>query len=346
VHHLRREYAGRGPRRTRRPPVVALDGVSLQVGSGELFGLLGPNGAGKTTLIKVLVTLLLPTSGSARVGGLDVVTEARRIRERIAVVSGGESSGYGLLTLAEQLWMFAQLHGIPSREARRRIAGLLERVGLAHAADRKVSALSTGMRQKMYLVRGLLSDPDVLFLDEPTVGLDVGAARDIRSLIREWVTEREGRTILLTTHYLAEAEQLCDRIAIIRQGRIVATDTPAAITSSVGGGSRFVVTTPALGPADDGAAEEAARAWLLGLPGVVGAALTTLDGTTETVLDLVDDAAVTGVLQALAARDRPMLSLRRTETTLEEAFVRIVAEPGDGTGGAPGEEPERPPDVP
>jgi ABC-2 type transport system ATP-binding protein len=333
--------------------VVALDGVSLEVASGELFGLLGPNGAGKTTLIKILVTLLLPTSGSARVGGLDVVTQARRIRDRIAVVSGGESSGYGLLTLAEQLWMFAQLHGIPSKEARRRIAELLERVGLSYAADRKVSALSTGMRQKMYLVRGLLSDPDVLFLDEPTVGLDVGAARDIRSLIRDWVHEREGRTILLTTHYLAEAEQLCDRIAIIRQGRIVATDTPAGITSSVGGASRFVVTTPALGPAGgpggDGTSDEAARAWLLGLPGVVDAALTTVDGTTETVLDLVDDAAVTGVLQALAARGRPMLTLRRMETTLEEAFVRIVAEPahepGVGQGEDLGEEP-RPPVAP
>jgi ABC-2 type transport system ATP-binding protein len=326
VHDLRREYGGRGPRRTRKAPVVALDGVSLEVGAGELFGLLGPNGAGKTTLIKILVTLLLPTSGTASVGGLDVVTQAKRIRERIAVVSGGESSGYGLLTLAEQLWMFAQLHGIPSRVAKLRIAELLERVGLTYAADRKVSALSTGMRQKMYLVRGLLSDPDVLFLDEPTVGLDVSAARDIRSLVREWVSERPGRTILLTTHYLAEAEELCDRIAIIREGRIVATDTPAGITSSVGGASRFVVTTAPLGPAGDAPSEEAARAWLLGLPGVVGAELTTADGTSEAVLYLVDDAAITGVLQALEARDRPMRSLRRTETTLEEAFVRIVAE--------------------
>jgi ABC-2 type transport system ATP-binding protein len=302
--------------------VLALDRVSVEVPAGELFGLLGPNGAGKTTLIKVLVTLLLPSSGTARVSGLDVVTEARRIRERIAVVSGGESSGYGLLTLTEQLWMFAQLHGIPSRTAKRRIAELLERVGLTYAADRKVSALSTGMRQKMYLVRGLLSDPDVLFLDEPTVGLDVNAARDIRSLVKEWVSERPGRTILLTTHYLAEAEELCDRVAIIQSGRIVATDTPAGLTSSVGSGSRFVVTTGVL----DGS-EGLAR-----LPGVRRADLTTVDGRSEVVLDLDEDGAIAGVIRALTDRDRPILSLRRSDITLEEAFVRIVADGHAGPG--------------
>ena len=316
VRNLSRVYGGRGPRRARRAPVVALDDVSLEVPAGELFGLLGPNGAGKTTLIKVLVTLLLPSSGTARVEGLDVVTQARRIRERISVVSGGETSGYGLLTLSEQLWMFAQLYGLPSRVSKPRIAELLERVGLAGAADRKVSALSTGMRQKMYLVRGVLSDPDVLFLDEPTVGLDVNAARDIRALVKEWVRERPGRTILLTTHYLAEAEELCDRVAIIREGRIVATDTPVGLTSSVRSGSRFVLTTGALDGSEG----------LSDLPGVRRADLTTTDGTSEVVLHLDQDAAIAGVVRALSDRDRPILSLRRMETTLEEAFVRIVGD--------------------
>jgi ABC-2 type transport system ATP-binding protein len=324
VRDLSRVYRGRGHRRAGKAPVLALDRVSVEIPAGQLFGLLGPNGAGKTTLIKVLVTLLLPSSGTARVAGLDVVSDARRIRERIAVVSGGETSGYGLLTLTEQLWMFAQLHGIPSRVAKRRIAELLERVGLAYAADRRVSALSTGMRQKMYLVRGLLSDPDVLFLDEPTVGLDVNAARDIRGLVKEWVAERPGRTILLTTHYLAEAEELCDRIAIIQSGRIVATDTPAGLTSSVGAGSRFVLVTGAL----DGS-EQLSR-----LPGVRRADLTTTDGTSEVVLDLEEDAAIAGVIRALSERDRPILSLRRRDVTLEDAFVRIV---GDGDGDGAGE---------
>ncbi|MGH8973144.1 MAG: ABC transporter ATP-binding protein, partial [Acidimicrobiia bacterium] len=152
----------------RSDPVVALRDVSLDVPRGELFGLLGPNGAGKTTLIKILVTLLLPTSGHARVAGFDVATQARDVRWRIAMVSGGEETGFGMLTLTEQLWMFAQLHGMRTREARRRIAELLQVVGLGTVAARKVSDLSTGMRQRLNLARGLLTEPEVLFLDEPT----------------------------------------------------------------------------------------------------------------------------------------------------------------------------------
>jgi len=182
--------------RTRKSPqspsggkVVAVDGITLEIPRGELFGLLGPNGAGKTTVIKVLVTLLLPTSGSARVAGFDVARETQQIRERISMVSGGESSGYGLLTVREQLWMFGQFYGLPSRAALERIDELLKVVGLFEERHRRVSALSSGMRQKMNLVRGLLPDPEILFLDEPTLGLDVGAARDVRAYIREWMRE-------------------------------------------------------------------------------------------------------------------------------------------------------------
>ncbi|MGH2435668.1 MAG: ABC transporter ATP-binding protein, partial [bacterium] len=163
--------------RTKRAPgspqgtsVTALDGITLDVPREEFFGLLGPNGAGKTTLIKVLVTLLLPTSGRAKVSGLDVVTQAQQVRELISMVSGGEHSGYGLLTVREQLWMFSQFYGIPTRIALARIDELLKVVGLFEERNRRVSALSTGMRQKMNLVRGLVPDPEILFLDEPTVG--------------------------------------------------------------------------------------------------------------------------------------------------------------------------------
>src|SRR3972149_3483253 len=162
-------------------PVVALDGVTLEVQRGEIFGLLGPNGAGKTTLIKILVTLLLPTAGRAVVEGFDVRTQAQQVRERISMVSGGEHSGYGLLTVREQLWMFSQFYGIPTGEALSRIDRLLQVVGLFELPHPRVQPLSTGMRQKMNLVRGLVSDPRVLFFDEPTVGLDVGAARDLRA---------------------------------------------------------------------------------------------------------------------------------------------------------------------
>ncbi|MEK6977788.1 MAG: ABC transporter ATP-binding protein, partial [Candidatus Hydrothermarchaeota archaeon] len=153
------------------PQVVALDRASIQVKEGELFGVLGPNGAGKTTLIKILCTLLLPTSGKAFVGGWDVEEEPQKIREIINMVSGGEVSGYGLLTVRENLWLFSQLYGIPGGEARERIKELLKVVGLEARGDTKVNRISSGERQKMNLCRGLVTDPKILFLDEPTLGL-------------------------------------------------------------------------------------------------------------------------------------------------------------------------------
>ncbi len=174
--------------------VVALAGVDLRIERGEIFGLRGPNGAGKTTCIKILTTLLFPTGGVAKVAGFDVVAQAAEVQRRINLVSGGESSGYGILTVRECLWMFSQFDGVPTREA----------------------------RQRMNFVRGFVSDPEVLFLDEPTLGMDVNAARRLREFVGAWVRERPGRTVLLTTHYVAEADELCDRIAIVDRGRVLA----------------------------------------------------------------------------------------------------------------------------
>src|SRR3989475_11595054 len=224
---LRRVY------RSRTQEVVALDGIDLRIGRGDIFGLLGPNGAGKTTLIKILVTLLLPSSGEAFVDGLDVVHQFRGLRHRIAMVSGGENVGFGMLKVKEQLWMFSQFYGMPSGAARRRIDELLERLELTEAANRLVSALSSGMRQKMNLIRGLMTAPRILFLDEPTVVLDVGAARDVRHEIRRWMAEDPTRTVILTTHYMMEADELCDRVAIVNRGRIVAEGTPAELKQQV-----------------------------------------------------------------------------------------------------------------
>src|SRR5512135_2010186 len=231
VQDLGRIYKIHGNKREQkvRKELVALQGVNLQVRQGELFGLLGPNGAGKTTLIKILTTLLAPTSGRARVANHDVVKEPGKVRALINMVSGGESSGYGLLTVRENLWMFSQFYGLPSREANERIRALLKIVGLEDRMDTKSSDLSTGLRQKMNIVRGFLTDPQVLFLDEPTLGLDVGASRDVRHLIRGWLDEDKTRTLLLTTHYMVEADELCDRVAIINQGRVLACDSPATL---------------------------------------------------------------------------------------------------------------------
>ncbi len=317
THDLVRTY--RMKRTTRQGEAVtiaALDGITLDVPRGELFGLLGPNGAGKTTLIKILVTLLLPTSGTARVAGLDVVVDAPRIRERIAMVSGGEHSGYGLLTVREQLWMFSQFYGLPSRQAIERIDELLRVVGLYDERHRRVSALSSGMRQKMNMARGLLPDPEILFLDEPTVGLDVGAARDIRAYMQSWIQEAPSRTILLTTHYMHEAEALCDRVAIIHKGRIIACDTPAALRRAGAGGTQFVLTTDPLtrGP------------WLTQVVGLRSLDLTARDGRTELRVNLADDGAIAGVVKALADQDRRIYALQKIEPSLEDVFVQIVGQ--------------------
>ncbi|HEX2696827.1 MAG TPA: ABC transporter ATP-binding protein, partial [Anaerolineales bacterium] len=248
VESLGRIYKIRGNKKEKnvRKELVALQGVNLEVKKGELFGLLGPNGAGKTTLIKILTTLLAPTSGQARVSDHDVVKEPNKVRALINMVSGGESSGYGLLTVRENLWMFSQFYGLPSREANQRIEALLKIVGLQDRMHTKSSDLSTGLRQKMNIVRGFLTDPQVLFLDEPTLGLDVGASRDVRNLIRGWLDEDKTRTLLLTTHYMVEADELCDRVAIINQGRVLACDTPSALKQQLQRDALFEITVKSL----------------------------------------------------------------------------------------------------
>jgi len=209
-----------------KPDKIALDNVSLEIPKGSFYGLLGPNGAGKSTLIRIFSTLLLPSDGKVSVLGYDVKTQANDIRWKISLVAGGEMSGYGLLTVYEQLWMFAMFNGLSNKEAKESINSLIDVVGLNDSKDTKLSELSTGMRQKMNLVRGLMSNPEVLFLDEPTLGLDVEIARDVRSYLKIWMQEGQGnRTVLLTTHYMQEAEDLCDTISIIDEGKILHTGT-------------------------------------------------------------------------------------------------------------------------
>ena len=304
--------------------VVALDGVDLRVEPGELFGLLGPNGAGKTTLIKILTTLLLPTSGSARVFGFDVASEAKKIRRIMNMVAGGEQSGYGILTVREQLWMFTQFFGLTGREGWRRVDELIEAVGLAEQRVQRVSSLSTGQRQKMNLARGLLNDPWILFLDEPTLGLDVGAARQVRELVVAWRAAVPGRTVLLTTHYMAEADELCERIAIVDRGRIIAAGTPAELKHRVQSESIFRLELEGLarGPSA-----------LAGLPGVVRAVAAAEDGhhdgaaerrTVVVSLVLEDDGALGGVVGALGGLGARIVALRKSEPSLEDVFVELV----------------------
>jgi ABC-2 type transport system ATP-binding protein len=300
-------------------PVVALAGVDLEVAPGEFFGLLGPNGAGKTTLIKILTTLLLPSEGSASIFGFDVATDTRRIRRIMNMVAGGEQSGYGILTVREQLWMFSQFYGLSGKEGWARVDELIEAVGLPEQRLQRVSTLSTGQRQKMNIARGLLNDPWILFLDEPTLGLDVAAARGIRDLVLQWKAAVPGRTVLLTTHYMAEADELCERIAIVDHGRILAIGTPDELKRRVQRESIFRLELDHL----DGGPPALAR-----LPGVVSAALAAgTDPEAQRVavnLVLDEDGALGAVVTALAGLGSQILALRKSEPTLEDVFVELV----------------------
>ena len=233
--------------------------------------------------------------------------------------AGGEQSGYGILTVREQLWMFSQFYGLGSEEGWARVDELIEAVGLDEQRLQRVSTLSTGQRQKMNMARGLLNDPWILFLDEPTLGLDVAAARGIRDLVLAWKAAVPGRTVLLTTHYMAEADELCERIAIVDHGRILAIDSPDELKRRVQRESIFRLELDHL----DGGAPALAR-----LPGVVSAALAAdADPEAQRVavnLVLDEDGALGAVVTALGGLGSQILALRKSEPTLEDVFVELV----------------------
>ena len=305
-----------GARRKERE-VIALQGIDLRVERGECFGLLGPNGAGKTTLIKILTTLLLPTSGGATVAGFDVVRDPLNVRRRINMVSGGDSSGYGILTVRETLDLFARLYGVPRPEARRRADALLAMTGLAEKADTRLSSLSTGMKQKLNFARGFMSDPEIIFLDEPTLGLDVEASRDVRAFIARWVRERPERSVLLTTHYMVEADELCGRVAIIDKGRILALDTPHALKRSVPMEPVFELQVGSGGAELDGLRD------VVGIRSISHHAHPAT-GAVELKIVVEEDQVIGEVLGKLKAMGAPVLHLAKSEPTLETVFVHMV----------------------
>jgi ABC-2 type transport system ATP-binding protein len=227
----RRIFFRRGRRQAQQ--IVAVDHVDLTIPKNTLFGLLGPNGAGKTTTIKLLSTLLLPEEGTAYVNGFDITKQANQVRSSIGVVTGGERGLYWRLTGRENLLFFARLYGVREDKARPRIDELLKLVELEERADDNVEKYSRGMKQRLHLIRGLIHDPPILLLDEPTLGLDPNSAVVIREFIKEKLQKEQGKTILLTTHYMEEADQLCDQIAIIDQGKIITNGTPSELKSSI-----------------------------------------------------------------------------------------------------------------
>src|SRR5438067_1462796 len=313
---LRRTYkTTTGTLRRRTVDVEAVRGVSFEVGEGELFGLLGPNGAGKTTTIKMLITLLIPTAGEARVLGFDVVKDAREVRKRIGYVFGGDRGVYERLSALDNLRYFAELYAVPARDQKRRIAELLDLVGLAGREKERVEGYSRGMRQRLHVARGLLHDPPVLFLDEPTIGLDPVGARELRATIASLTAI--GKTVLLTTHYMFEADALCDRVAVIAQGKIVAEGTPRDLKAGVADGR--VVEIEVYGTADE--AVERLRV----VEGVRSVSVEEREQAQVLVVQVDGEREVThALLGRLDGSNVGRVSSR--EPTLEDAYVALVTD--------------------
>jgi ABC-2 type transport system ATP-binding protein len=312
---LRRTYrTSTGIVRRRRLEVEAVRGIDFEVGEGELFGLLGPNGAGKTTTIKMLITLLLPTGGEARVLGRDVVHEAREIRGRIGYVFGGDRGLYERLSGLDNLRYFAELYGVTEGQ-RRRIDEVLDLVGLRGRERERVEGYSRGMRQRLHIARGILHDPQVVFLDEPTIGVDPVAARELRAAISGLVAG--GKTVLLTTHYMFEADTLCDRVAVIAKGRIVAQGTPRELKRHVA--DRTVVEVEVFG-IDDRAVRR-----LRAAPGVTSVSVE--DREHAQVLTIQSPHGLQLTQQLPEWLDGAQVGrIAAREPTLEDAYVALVTE--------------------
>ncbi|ASJ01583.1 ATP-binding cassette domain-containing protein [Thermococcus gorgonarius] len=313
VNDLRKSYPKKIPLPFRRVEwVEALKGVSFKVKKGELFGLLGPNGAGKTTTIKILTTLLEPSGGSAKVLSYDVVTQAREVRRRINLVAEGERTLYWRLSAYENLRYFASIYYVPKDEAEKRIRELLQLVGLWERRNDLVMGFSRGMKQRLAIAKALINDPDVLFLDEPTLGLDVQSAVFVREFVERLVRE-EGKTVLLTTHYMAEAERLCDRIAIIDHGRIIALDTPENLKKLVSEGETVEIRVKNLRPEKVKAVDERL-------------AVSEEDPTRGTLIlrGNLDEEDLPKVVEKLIKAGAKVLSVERVEPTLEDVFIKLT----------------------
>ncbi len=291
----------------------AVDDVSFDIKKGEIFGLLGPNGAGKSTTIRMLSTLTRPTSGLATVGGFDIVKQDTDVRKLIGIVSE-KMIMYNRLTARENLWFFGNLFGMPRKELNARIAELLALVQLSKWEKAQVGTFSTGMKQKMNIIRALLNMPQVLFLDEPTLGLDPQSTVEIREFVRK-LNREHNTTILITTHMMGEADLLCDRIGIIDHGKIVALDTSSNLKNSISGANTTVLTLEISNLTPD------LLATVRALPCVETVAQ---QNSSHLKVHAHGEGAFDSIIDAIRAQKANIVSMQNIQPTLEDVFLHIT----------------------
>jgi ABC-2 type transport system ATP-binding protein len=290
---------------------TAVDGISFAVEQGEIFGLLGPNGAGKSTLIRMLTTLIPPTSGTALVGGIDVTTDPNGVRVNIGVIPQALTSDLEL-SPRENLLIFAKLYGVPRAGRRRLIDELLAAVELTQWADKPVKNLSGGMRRRVEIARGLVHAPHIFFLDEPTTGLDPVSRTAVWEMLRK-IKETHDLTVLLTTHYMDEADKLCDRIAIVDHGKLVALDSPLRLKASVPG-TNTIEASFANTPPD----------WVNRLSALPGVERVTGDAQVARIATSSGPSTTTALMSAATSAGVTVLSLGVQSTTLDDVFVHYT----------------------
>lgn len=310
---LRRVAAMRRTKET----ILAVNNLSFEVEKGEVFGLLGPNGAGKTTLVKTLCTLLWPNAGTALINGYDIRREPAKVRASIGTVLDIQMGWYERLSCRQNLLFYAQLYGVPRAEVKKRIWEVLELVGLTDKADEWQQKLSSGMKRKLDMTRALLPDPPILLLDEPTIQLDPKAARDLRSMVKDELCRKRGKAVLWTTHNMNEAEEICDRVAIINKGKVVAIGRPEGVRQLVKSSKNIVL--------DVGRLPQGLLESIKSLEGVVSLSSSDLpSGLAQVRVQVNDEGLAPDVSRIVVQHGVALHSIRVEEPTLEEALIKLT----------------------
>lgn len=300
----------------RKGEVRAVDDVSFEIEDAEIFGLLGPNGAGKTTLIKCISTLLIPDKGTAIVGGYDVLKDSLNVRRKIGLLTGGERSLYWKLSVVDNLKYFAALYGVSRKETKERINFILDLMELKDKANERVERLSSGMKQKLSFGRAMIHNPPILLIDEPTIGLDPYFARFIRNFIKDELNKKLKKTILLTTHYMEEADELCDRVAFMSNGKVVKIGTSEILKKILNRDN--ILEVKFLGDMEGNEIAE--------LKEINNFNISRKDGLTYLRINTENPESILNSVIEKVRKNAKILSIEFSEPTLEDVFVYLTGQ--------------------